>query len=211
MAHLGVHGVREVDGCGTGRERDHPALGREDEDLVLLQVGAQRLHELLGIARLGLPVDHAAEPGDVVASGRGARLVRPVSGDAALGAVVHLPRADLHLHGLAAGHDHRRVQRLVEVELRHRDVVLEAPDDGAPGAVDRAERGVAVLDRLDDDAYGEKVEDLVELAALHDHLLVDAPQVLAPPTDLGLDVQLGQAVTHLGDDAGELQVALGRT
>src|SRR3546814_4493149 len=53
-------------------------------------------------------------------------LVLPVRGDALLGARVHLVGPDLYLHRLALRTDHRRVQRLVEVELRHRYVVLEA-------------------------------------------------------------------------------------
>jgi hypothetical protein len=53
-----------------------------------------------------------------------------------------------------------------------------------------AERGVAVLHRVDDHPHGDEVEDVVELAALLDHLLVDAPQVLAAAGDLGLDAEL---------------------
>ena len=93
-------------------------------------------------------------------------LVRPVRGDAALGPLVHLAGADLHLDGLAAGPDHRRVQALVEVELRHRDVVLEPAQHRLPAAVDGAERGVAVLHRVDDDPDADEVEDVVELLAL---------------------------------------------
>ena len=46
VAHLGVHGVGEVDRRGTNRQRDDPPLRREDEDLVLLEIGLQGLHEL---------------------------------------------------------------------------------------------------------------------------------------------------------------------
>ena len=80
--------------------------------------------------------------------------------------------------GLPCGPDHRRVQRLVEVELGHRDVVLEPALHRLPQRVDRAERAVAVLHRVDDDAHADEVLDLVELLAPHDHLLVDRPVVL---------------------------------
>ena len=60
------------------------------------------------------------------------------------------PGADLHLDRLALRPHHRRVQRLVQVELGHRDVVLEPPLHRRPHRVDRAERGVAVLHRVDD-------------------------------------------------------------
>ena len=126
-------------------------------------------------------------------------LVRPVRGDAPLGPLVHLAGADLHLDRLAGRPDDRGVQALVEVELGHRDVVLEPAHHRPPAPVDAAERGVAVLHRVDDDPDGDEVEDVVELAALHDHLLVDAPQVLAAAGDLGVDAELGEPAADLGD------------
>ena len=38
----------------------------------------------------------------------------------------------------------------------------------------------------------DEVEDVVELAALDDHLLVEAPEVLAATGDLGVDADLGE-------------------
>ena len=72
------------------------------------------------------------------------------------------------------------------------------------------ERGVAVLHRVDDHADRDEVEDVVELAALDDHLLVDAPQVLAAPGDLGVDAELGEPAADLGDGRREVHLALGR-
>ena len=209
VAHLGVDRVGEVDRRGPGGEGDDLALGREDEDLVLLEVDLQVVHELVGIRRLQLPVDDPVEPGDVGHRAGVAVLVLPVGGHALLGAGVHLVGADLHLEGLALRPHHRRVQRLVEVELRHGHVVLEAPLHGLPGGVDRAERGVAVLHRVDDHPDADEVEDVVELAALHDHLLVDGVEVLRPAGDLGVDAQLGQALADLLEHLGEVEVALG--
>ena len=137
-------------------------------------------------------------------------LVRPVGGDAPLGPLVHLAGADLHLDRLAHRADDRGVQALVEVELGHRDVVLEPPHHRPPPTVDAAERGVAVLRRVDDDPDRDEVEDVVELAALDDHLLVEAPQVLAPAGDLGRDADLGEPGPHLGDRRREVHLALGR-
>ena len=197
-------------GVAPAGEGDDLALGREDEDLVLLEVDLQVLHELVGVGGLRLPVDDPVQPRDVGRGPGGAVLVLPVGGDALLGAGVHLVGADLHLERLALRPHHRRVQRLVEVELGHRDVVLEAALHRLPGGVDRAERGVAVLHRVDDDPDADEVEDVVELAALHDHLLVDGVEVLRAAGDLGVDAQLGQAVPDLLEHLGEVQVALGR-
>ena len=132
-------------------------------------------------------------------SARLALLVAPVRGDAELGAPVHLLGADLHLDRLARRPDDRGVQRLVEVELGHRDVVLEPALDRLPHRVDRAERGVAVLHRLDDDAHADEVLHVVELLAARDHLLVDRPVVLRAALDLGLDVELVEAGPQVGE------------
>ncbi len=66
MADLGVDGVGEVDRRGAVGEGDDLALGGEHEDLVLVEVDLEGLHELVGIAGLRLPVDDAVEPGHVV-------------------------------------------------------------------------------------------------------------------------------------------------
>src|SRR2546426_206037 len=74
--------------------------------------------------------------------------------------------------------DHRGVQRAVAVELRHRNVVLEPPRHRLPQRVDQAERAIAVARSLfpvplDDDAHRSQVVNLVELATLLGHLVVD--------------------------------------
>ena len=72
------------------------------------------------------------------------------------------------------------------------------------GRVDRAEGGVAVPDGLHLDPDADEVVDLIELAALHDHLLVDAPQVLRSAGHLGRDVHLGKARAQLAKDQATL-------
>ncbi len=49
--------------------------------------------------------------------------------------------------------------------------------------------------------------DLVELLAPHDHLLVDAPEVLRAPGDLGFDPGLGEARANDREDLGKLHFA----
>ena len=206
---LGVDGVGEVDGSGALGEGDDPALGREDVDLVLVERDLEVGHELGGVGGLGLPVDDAVQPDLVVAVGL-AVLVGPVRGDPVLGAVVHLAGADLHLEGLAQRPDHGGVQRLVQVELGHRDVVLEPALHRLPRGVDRAQRRVAVLHRVDEHPDAHQVEDVVEVAPLHDHLLVDAPEVLRAAAHVGVDAQLLQPLLHLLEHLEQVEVALGR-
>ena len=182
VADVGVDVVGEVERRGAGGQVAHLALGREDVDLVGVEVGAQGIEELARVVRLPLPVHHPRDPGRLVA--RAVLLVEPVGGDAELGRRVHRVGPDLDLERLALGTDHRRVQALVHVELGHRDVVLEAPGQRLPERVDDAHRPVAVLHRLDQHPHRGEVVDLVELLALAGHLLVDRVEVLRPPGDL---------------------------
>ena len=122
---------------------------------------------------------------------------------------MHRVGADLDLDGLPAGADDRRVQRLVHVELRHRDVVLEPPRHGVPPRVERPEGGIAVADRLDEDAHGDEVVDLLEVAAPHDHLLVDGVVVLRPARHRGLDLRGAQVGADLVADLGEVLLPRG--
>jgi hypothetical protein len=75
--------------------------------------------------------------------------------------------------------------------------------------VNRSERGVAVLHRLDDHSHAHEVLDVVELLAARDHLLVDGPVVLRTAGDLGLDVQLNKSRSQVDEDRVEEALALG--
>ena len=161
---LGVHRVGEVDRRRAGRQRDHVALRREDEDLLRGQVVAQRLEEVAGVRGLPLPVQQLAHPAHLVdldglPARRAARcaprrlLVPPVRGDAVLGGAVHVVGADLHLERLAVRPDHGGVQRLVDAEPRLRDVVLEPAGHRLPQRVHHAHRGVAVAHLVDEHAH----------------------------------------------------------
>ena len=110
--------------------------------------------------------------------------------------------------GRPSGADHRRVQRLVHVELRHRDEVLEAPGQRLPQRVDDADRAVAVLHRVNDDPHGREVVDLVELTVLLGHLRVDRIEVLGPPGDLGVDAERIELARQLGAAGLDVVLAL---
>ena len=88
-----------------------------------------------------------------------------VRGDAVFRDLVHLVRADLNFEGLA-GMNHGRVQGLIQIGPRHRDVVLKTPGDGPPELVHCAERAVTIARGIRDDADGEQIVDLAEGAAL---------------------------------------------
>ncbi len=192
VADVGVDPVGEVERGRTGGQVLDIAARREHEDLVLEDVELDPLDKLgrVGLADVTLPFHQLAEPGElrvVVALGLGPLLVPPVGGDAHLAHLVHGVGPDLDLEGLAVERDHGRVQRLVEVVLGDRDVVVELARDRAPQGVDDAQRRVAVADLVDQEPDGVDVVDLAELGPLALHLLPDAVDVLRPPLELGDD------------------------
>ena len=207
VADVGVHGVGEVHHGGAARQAQDLALGREHVDLVGEQVDLDALEEVLGGAAL-LHVDQVREPlarAIVLAALGLVDLVFPVRGDAGLGHAMHVLGADLHFDGNAVGAEQRGVQRLVAVDARDRDVVLEAAGHGLVGRVHHAERAITGIRPVDHDAQAEHVDDLGERRALAQHLAVDAVQMFLARADLGLEVRLDQRHAHgVGDLVEEL-------
>ena len=179
VADVGVHRVGEIDGGRAARQRHDLALGSEDVDFLGKQVALDVLEKLLRVARLGLNLEQALQPamrlqlrfGDVdLAIG----LVQPVRRDARFGDAMHVLRADLRFQRRAERSEQRRVQRLVAVRLRDRDVVLEFARNRLVQAVQYAERRVAGRHVLDDHANAVDVEDLRKTIVLLAHFLVHA-------------------------------------
>ena len=152
VANLGVHRIREVDGRRACRKGDDIALRRKHKDLSATDLETQRLEELTWIGCLLLPVEQLTQPRHVVAAtgSGGVFLVLPVGSDSVFGTTVHRMGADLQLYRLSLRADHGRVQRLVHVELRHRDVVLETPRHRVPSGMDHAKGRIAVTDGVDE-------------------------------------------------------------
>src|SRR6266550_1611049 len=101
-------------------------------------------------------------------------------GDSVLRGAVHLTRADLDLEQLSIGSEHSRVKRLIAVRLRLRDVVLNALLQRRELVVNYAQRVVAIWNRVDEDADGQQVVDLLVRLVPFLHLLLDRPQMLGP-------------------------------
>ena len=203
-----MHRVREIDGSRTRWQSDHLALRREDVNLFGTDLETKGIEELPRILGLGLPVTDVGEPRHVrivVAAGAialavDACLVFPVRRHTELCPLVHFGRSDLQLDRLTLGADDRRVKRLVQVEFRGGDVVLEPPGNRSPPGVDRAEHCIAVAHRVHEDPNPDEVVDLVELATPHDHLLVDRVVLLGATRHAALDFQGLEVILDCVDD-----------
>ncbi len=199
------------------RQRDQLALRGEAEHLVVEQLELGVLEEFLGVGALREDADGVAQPGERIGLaleklGRRAHvfLVEHVRGDAALGDLVHRLGADLQLDALVAGADHGGVDRAVVVLLRRRDVVLETPGHDRPVGVDDAERAIAGLDVVDDEAEAEDVGQLLEADRLAFHLGPDRERLLAAAIDPRAEPPVAQIVGELVLDlADQVAVALG--
>ena len=159
-----------------------------------------------GILHVALPLHQVAQPGDALIVGRrplAPLLVLPVRGDALLGDAVHLLGADLHLEGLPVRPHHRSVQRLVEIGPRDGDEVLDAAGDGPPLVVNHAQRGVAVLHRIGDDAQRHQVVDLVDGDLLPAQLLEDRVGALDAAFDARRNAFVAQLRFHRLADFGQ--------
>ena len=117
--------------------------------------------------------------------------------DTVFGSAVHLEGPNLDLEGLAALADQRGMQGLVHIRLRHGDIILEPAGNGLVHLMDDAQRRIAVLDGVHDDAHREQVVDLVNALVLIHHLLVDAEQMLDAAFHLAADTRLLHGISHL--------------
>ncbi len=229
MADFGVHRVGEIDRRGLRRQGDDLALRSEHIHFGSAQILLERTKEFVGIRGLARPVGKLLNPLEVVglaqllvfaalavrfvrraqrAAGLTVLLVLPVGGDTEFGTAVHVPRTNLDLHRFAAGTHHRGVQALVHVELRHGDVILEASRNRAPPRVHGAQRRIAVLNSVDDDAHTDQIVDVGEIMAADDHLLVDREVVLRSSRHACLDVLVVEILVDFGKNLLQIHVTL---
>ncbi len=111
--------------------------------------------------------------------------------DTELSARMHIRGANLNLHRLAIRADYGCMERLIQVELGHRNVILETTRNRAPTRVYCAQYCVTIPDVIDDYTNANQIVDLTELASAHDHLLEDAVEMLLATLDGGPDAFYG--------------------
>ena len=128
-------------------------------------------------------------------------LVAPVRGDAVFGDLIHLLGADLDFHAHIARPDHRGVDRAIAVGLRVGDVVFHLIGHAAPRLVDEAERAIAIVRIVDDDAERIDVGEIGEFDALALQLAPDRVGLLLAPEHARIDAgELEHLHDRLDDD-----------
>ena len=132
-------------------------------------------------------------------------LVPPVGGQPTLGHVVHPLASDLDFHPLAGGRHHRGVQRFISVGLGQADPVPQPVGVGLVEVGDHAVgppdvRFLAAFWRVEDDANGKDVVDLLERHLLGLHFVPNAEHALGAAHDLVVQPGL---VQRLPDGHGE--------
>src|SRR5215204_6189897 len=179
VADVSVYRVGKVDRRRPTRQRAHLALGREDVDLLGIEIDLQVLQELGGIAYLLLHLEeltHPLEIAFVAVVADAAFLVLPVRRDAFFGATMHFVGANLYFEWKAVFADDGRVQRLVAVGPRHRNEVLDAARYRRPRLMNDAKRRVTVLDRLCGHTERDEIVDPLEIDLLTLQLVVNAEE-----------------------------------
>ena len=188
-----MDGVGEVDGGRARRHIHDVALRGKDEYLVREQIDLDVLDEVLSLGVL-LCFEQLADPREGLLARLliEALLVLPVRRNAVFRHLVHLGRADLDFERNARAADDGRVERLIAVRLRGRDIVLEATRNGLVEVVHVAEHVIAVRNRVHDDAHRADVVDFVDGLVLRVHLAVDGVDVLDAGGDGIVDMRLGE-------------------
>src|SRR5690625_3589957 len=134
-----MDGISEVNRGGSSWQCHNVALGRKYVDFRRANLKTKRIKELTGISGFALPIQDLAQPSHLcrglLSRGLLLALVLPVRGNAVFSPAVHLVGADLDLNRFALRTNHGGVQRLIHVELRHRDVVFETARNRSPAGV----------------------------------------------------------------------------
>ena len=210
---VGMDGEGEVEHCRPLGQLKYLPLGRKDVHLLVVQVHPEVLDHLI-LRQLVAHLQHPPRLGhQVVQPGLALDpLIPPVRRQTSLGDLIHPLGPDLHLHPAVLRTHDGDMEALIAVALRDGDPVLKplriglihVGDDG----VDMP--AVALLPlwlRVEDDADGKEVVDLLEGALLHLQLVVDRRDRLRPPLDMKLQSRLLQPLLQRPDKGGDVGIA----
>ena len=108
-------------------------------------------------------------------------------GNSVFCAAMHIVRSYLNLYSFSCWTNHRGVQRLIQIEFWHCNVILKTPWDRIPARVNRAKNCVAISNIVHQNSNSYKIIDVIELSSANHHFLVNAIQVFLTTRDGCLD------------------------
>ena len=103
---------------------------------------------------------------------------------------MHLKSPDLDLKRLSARSDQRRMQRLVHVRLRHRDIILEPSRNRFILFMHDSKCRITILDGVHNNPDSEQIIDLIDRLVLILHLLINREEMFCTSRNLCLDTGL---------------------
>ena len=190
---IGMNAVCKVQRSGAGRQIKDFSARRQHEDIFpekIFEDVVNELHAVLGgILRfedLPQPARLAVEQALRCAP----LLIHPMGGNTVFCSAMHLLRADLHFKRDAGIAQERCVQRAVHIRFWRGNIVLKPAGERLPACVQNAERGIAVVDRIDNHADCDQIIDFIDAAIDALHLAINAVQMLWPPADGSVDTGL---------------------
>ena len=138
----------------------------------------------------------------------GSLLVLPVSSNTELGNFMHLRCADLDFDPAGLGSDKRRMQGLVAVGFRGRDIIVELSGNHPVMCMDHTECSVTILHRRHDNAKGVDIGQLLKIDFFAVHLSPDRHRAFCAAGNPGLDIHFDERAVNLVDNAGDDVVPL---
>ena len=103
---------------------------------------------------------------------------------------MHFISTNLNLKRLTGRTDQSRVQRLVHIRLRHRNVILETSRNRLIHLMDHTKRCITVLHVLHADPDCKQIIYLIQGLILVHHLFVNTEKVFDTAIDLGFDPRI---------------------
>ncbi|MNZ90934.1 hypothetical protein D3C78_1099050 [compost metagenome] len=191
VAYLRMDAVCKIERNRPCWQLDDLAARRKHEYEIREEIHLERFHKFGSVARFVLKLQYFTEPGHfifkIAARHNGAFLVGPMGSNSIFRCSMHLPGPNLYLSWLSVRANHCRMQRLVHIRLRHRNIVLEPARHRLPQRMNNTQRRIAILNVINNDPDSKQIVNLTELLIPLRHFFVNAVQMLRPSGYISLN------------------------
>ena len=114
-------------------------------------------------------------------------LVTPVCRYTVFRNMVHFPGTNLNFNRLSLGSDNGSMQRLIQIGLRHRNIILETVWQRFPERVSQTKYGIALWNGIYNDTDSIQIVYLRQILMLFFHLLINTVEMLWSSGYLGFN------------------------